>query len=73
MYAKILVLFQGDRSLLAGLSSAVGNMSDCGYISDCRSRGHEFDPGSIPVNWDIKHQTKQTVSVKTYFLGTMMY
>ena len=28
--------------------SAVGNMSDCRYVSDCRSRGCEFDPGSVP-------------------------
>ena len=28
--------------------SAVGNVSDCRYVSDCRSRGREFDPGSFP-------------------------
>ena len=23
-------------------------MSDCRYVSDCRSRGREFDPGPVP-------------------------
>ena len=30
------------------LGSAVGNVSDCRYLSDCRSRGPEFDPGPVP-------------------------
>ena len=28
-----------------GPRSAVGNVSDCIYVSVCRSRGREFDPG----------------------------
>ena len=28
--------------------SAVGNVSDYRCVSDCRSRGHEFDPGPVP-------------------------
>ena len=31
-----------------GLCSTVGNVSDCRYVSDCRSKGHEFDPGAVP-------------------------
>ena len=27
--------------------STVSNMSDCRYVSDCRSRGREFDPGPV--------------------------
>ena len=29
-------------------SSAVGNVSGYRYLSDCRSRGREFDPGPVP-------------------------
>ena len=28
--------------------NAVGNVSDCRYVSDCRFRGQEFDPGKVP-------------------------
>ena len=27
---------------------AVNNVFDCRYVSDCRSRGREFDPGPVP-------------------------
>ena len=30
-----------------GPRSAVGNMSDYKCVSDCRSRGREFDPGPV--------------------------
>ena len=33
---------------LAGLRSAVGNVSGYRCVSDCRSRGREFDPGPAP-------------------------
>ena len=33
---------------LAGLRSAVGNMSGYRCVSDCRSKGREFDPGPVP-------------------------
>ena len=32
----------------AGLRSAVGNVSGYRCVSDCRSRGCEFDPGPAP-------------------------
>ena len=32
----------------AGPRSAVGNVSGYRCVSDCRSRGHEFDPGPVP-------------------------
>ena len=32
----------------AGPRSAVGNMSGFRCVSDCRSRGREFDPGPVP-------------------------
>ena len=32
----------------AGPRSAVGNMSDYRCVSDCNSRGREFDPGPVP-------------------------
>ena len=28
--------------------SAVGNVSDFRYVSDCRSSGRDFDPGPVP-------------------------
>ena len=31
-----------------GPRSAVGNLSDYRCLSDCRSRGHQFDPGQVP-------------------------
>ena len=35
-------------SILAGPRSAVGNVSGYRCVSDCRSRGREFDPGPVP-------------------------
>ena len=32
----------------AGPRSPVGNVSGYRCVSDCRSRGHEFDPGPVP-------------------------
>ena len=34
--------------LRTGPCSAVGNMSGYRCVSDCRSRGREFDPGPVP-------------------------
>ena len=31
-----------------GPRSAVGNVSGYRFVSDCRSRGREFDPGLVP-------------------------
>ena len=36
---------QGKRT---GPRSAVGNVSGYRCVSDCRSRGREFDPGPVP-------------------------
>ena len=33
---------------LTGPRSAVGNVSGYRCVSDCRSRGREFDPGPVP-------------------------
>ena len=30
------------------LRSQVGNVSGCRYVSDCRSRGRDFDPDPVP-------------------------
>ena len=30
-----------------GPRSAVGNLSDCRFMSDCRSSGRKFDPGPV--------------------------
>ena len=34
--------------LFTGPPSAVGNVSGYRCVSDCRSRGREFDPGPVP-------------------------
>ena len=36
------------QELIAGPCSAVGNVSGYRCVSDCRSRGREFDPGPVP-------------------------
>ena len=33
---------------VTGPRSAVGSVSGYRCVSDCRSRGREFDPGSVP-------------------------
>ena len=33
---------------VTGPRSAVGNVSGYRCVSDCRSRGREFDPGPVP-------------------------
>ena len=44
--------------LTTGPRSAVGNVSVYRCVSDCRSRGREFDPGPVPYfrgdwSWNI--------------------
>ena len=36
------------ETVVAGPRSAVGNVSGYRCVSDCRSRGREFDPGPVP-------------------------
>ena len=35
-------------TVTTGPRSAVGNVSGYRCVSDCRSRGREFDPGPVP-------------------------
>ena len=42
-----------------GPRSAVGNVSGHRCVSDCRSRGREFDPGPVPL--EIDHEIISTV------------
>ena len=44
---------QADRT---GPRSAVGNVSGNRCMSDCRSRGREFDPSSVPYFVEIDHE-----------------
>ena len=48
IHKKIGIYFQFSLASIAGLRSAVGNMSGYRCVSDCRSRGREFDPGPVP-------------------------
>ena len=43
------------------LSSAVGNVSDYLCESDCRSRGHKFDPGHSNTFLEIDHEIVSSV------------
>ena len=45
----------------AGPRSAVGNVSGYRCVSDCRSRGREFDPGPVPYFREIDHEMISTV------------
>ena len=36
------------KYIFTGPRSAVGNVSGYRCVSDCRSRGREFDPGPVP-------------------------
>ena len=46
------IYFSRDKhvpvEIFFGLCSAVGNVSGYRCVSDCRSRGREFDPGPVP-------------------------
>ena len=44
-----------------GPRSAVGNVSGYRCVSDCRSRGREFDPGPVPYFVEIDHEMISTV------------
>ena len=46
MTAHVLLILL--NKVRAGPRSAVGNMSGYRCVSDCRSRGREFDPGPVP-------------------------
>ena len=40
-----------------GLRSTVGNVSDCRFMSEFRSRGHKFNPGPVPYIMEVDHKT----------------
>ena len=44
-----------------GPRSAVGNVSGYRCVSDCRSRGREFDPGPVHTFVEIDHEIIFTV------------
>ena len=44
-----------------GPRSAVGNESGYRCVSDCRSRGREFDPGTVDTFVEIDHEIISTV------------
>ena len=44
----VISMILGHLGPHAGLRSAVGNVSGYRCVSDCRSRGREFDPGPVP-------------------------
>ena len=42
------ITISDNMDCFAGPRSAVGNVSGYRCVSDCRSRGREFDPGPVP-------------------------
>ena len=46
---------------ITGPRSAVGNVSGYRCVSDCRSRGREFDPGPVHTFVEIDHEMISTV------------
>ena len=49
---------------MTGSRSAVGNVSGCRCVSDCRSRGREYDPG--PVQYFLFSSTDSIRVVVSY-------
>ena len=48
--------------MFTGSRRAVGNVSGYRCVSDCRSRGREFDPGPVPYfRVEIEHEIISTV------------
>ena len=47
-------------------------MSDSRCKSDCRSRGHEFDPGPVPYFVEIDHEIISTVSYKQKYVHEVL-
>ena len=47
-FSNFYLYFSNYYLFQAGPRSAVGNVSDYRCVSDCRSRGREFDPGPVP-------------------------
>ena len=60
LYLQNYLLFSILKKILLFVArphSAVGNVPDCRYVSDCRSRGHELDPHWSPYFCQIDHET----------------
>ena len=51
--------------IFTGLRSAVGKVSGCRYVFDCRSMGRELDPGLVPYMHiiEIDHEIISMVSL----------
>ena len=47
-HPSIYIMHNTDFIIYTGPRSAVGNVSGYRCKADCRSRGREFDPGSVP-------------------------
>ena len=47
----------------AGPRSAVGNVSGYRCVSDCRSRGREFDPGPVRSHTFVESDTEMISTV----------
>ena len=55
-----IIAWQPINNILNRPRSAVGNVSGCRYVSNCRSRGCEFDPGQAHTFMEIYHEIIST-------------
>ena len=75
--AQLVEHLTGDRSVASSrLStrpcSAVSNVSDCRYVSDCKFRGGEFDPGAVPYfrgDWSWNNFIGHSLSFRWFKKG----
>ena len=71
-----------QRDIFTGPRSAVGNMSGYRCVTDCRSRGREFDPGPVPYfrgDWlrsfsslPLNHSRRVVVSYKRKYVHEVL-
>ena len=52
---------------VSGPHSTVGNLSDCRYVSHCRSRGREFNPSPVPY-FPREHSVIVSTCIKLPFV-----
>ena len=67
-FKKIIVML----SLKTGPGSVVGKVSGYRCMSDCRSRGHEFDPGRSHIFVVIDHEIILLPSAEWECIGSVV-
>ena len=68
-YGKYWPLFERPLTLPTGSPSAVGNVSGYRCMSDCRSRGREFDPCPVTIDHEIISTVILLPSAESFMKG----